>query len=218
MNSHSLNDRSVRGEIMTIQDRREREKLENRKIILESAKQVFAQKGFHAATMEEISELAEFSKGAIYNYFENKETLFVELINEKLNDIIKIIKENVPKMENPEAKIIKMTELILNFFEDEKETFRIIQTVRFKYDSGEKNKLHNTIHQKYVEYYNFIINVIKEGISAGLLKNIDPQLLSMQLIGLIHQIIAFRILGEIKYNIKKLADFAMLLFFEGAKK
>jgi len=202
---------------MSIQDRREREKQENRKTILESAKKVFAQKGFHAATMEEISVVAEFSKGAIYNYFANKETLFAELIIGKLDEIIQIVKTNLEKLEKPEGKIEKMIELILTFFEDEKETFRIIQSARYTMDPGEKNKLFNMIQKKYLEYYSFIKGVIQEGISSGLLKKMDPDMLSLHMLGIITQIIAARISGTLKQDITKLASFTKHIYFEGAK-
>ena len=203
---------------MTTKDRREREKMENRRIILESAKKVFAKKGFHSATMEEISELAEFSKGAIYNYFKNKETLFFELIDEKINEILNIVRENVSQIEDPKEKINRVIDTMLNFFEDEKETFRILDTETAILDARDKSKYVKKIRKKYFEYNDFICNIMKEGISIGLLKDIDPQLLTLQLTGLINQIVASRITMKIDYDIKKLAEFVKLIYFEGAKK
>ncbi|MFH1812259.1 MAG: TetR/AcrR family transcriptional regulator [Pseudomonadota bacterium] len=55
--------------------RRER----TRKELLRAAAQVFTQKGFHEATIQEIAQLAEFSAGSLYNYFENKDALFLDL-------------------------------------------------------------------------------------------------------------------------------------------
>ena len=57
--------------------RREREKVIHRSVILEAAKNVFARKGYSAGTIDEIAEIAEFSKGAIYSYFRDKENLFI---------------------------------------------------------------------------------------------------------------------------------------------
>ena len=49
--------------------RRDREKLFKRSEILLSAQEVFAEKGFAQATLEEIATRAEFGKGTLYNYF-----------------------------------------------------------------------------------------------------------------------------------------------------
>ena len=54
--------------------------------ILRAAAEVFATKGFHEATIQEIAKHAEFSAGSLYNYFENKEALFDEA--DKLADQI----------------------------------------------------------------------------------------------------------------------------------
>lgn len=50
--------------------------------LLEAAEHVFAERGFHAASVEEIAEQAGFSTGALYWNFANKEDLFVALFEE----------------------------------------------------------------------------------------------------------------------------------------
>ena len=52
--------------------------------ILEAALQVFAEKGFAAARMDEIAQRARVSKGTIYLYFESKEAVFRALIQATL--------------------------------------------------------------------------------------------------------------------------------------
>ncbi|GAB4323512.1 MAG: TetR/AcrR family transcriptional regulator [Candidatus Zixiibacteriota bacterium] len=56
--------------------RRERERLTRRLEIVEAACNVFSEKGFERATLDEIAEQAEYGKGTLYNYFKNKEDLF----------------------------------------------------------------------------------------------------------------------------------------------
>ena len=62
---------------MGTSERREREKSERREAILDAAQAVFAERGLHRATMDEIATRAELSKGTIYLYFKNRETLFL---------------------------------------------------------------------------------------------------------------------------------------------
>ena len=50
-----------------------------KKKILETAAEVFARKGYHEATMDDIASAIGVSKGAVYQYFETKEKLFQEL-------------------------------------------------------------------------------------------------------------------------------------------
>lgn len=54
-----------------------------RRHILDSALKTFLRDGYHGATMERVAEDAEVSKQTLYNYFVDKETLFVSLIEER---------------------------------------------------------------------------------------------------------------------------------------
>ncbi len=57
-------------------ERREREKQQRVDAILDAALEVFAEKGLKNATMEDVAEKAELSKGTIYLYFKSKEHMF----------------------------------------------------------------------------------------------------------------------------------------------
>jgi AcrR family transcriptional regulator len=53
--------------------------------LLKAASRVFAEKGFRAASVEEIAAKAGFSKGAVYWHFESKDDLFFALLDERLD-------------------------------------------------------------------------------------------------------------------------------------
>jgi AcrR family transcriptional regulator len=54
---------------------------QRQQLILDVAGPVFAQRGYHAASMDEIAELAGVSKPMIYMYFGSKEGLYVAYID-----------------------------------------------------------------------------------------------------------------------------------------
>jgi AcrR family transcriptional regulator len=60
--------------------RKEREREQHRQEILSAARQLFADKGFHNVSMQEIAAAAEFATGTLYNFFPSKEDLFFELL------------------------------------------------------------------------------------------------------------------------------------------
>jgi len=71
--------------------RRKRERQQRRRSILGAAENLFAGKGFHATSMEEVADLAEVSVGTLYFYFKNKRDLLVALLDQisrKLRTII----------------------------------------------------------------------------------------------------------------------------------
>src|SRR5581483_3181805 len=50
--------------------------------ILQAALQVFAEKGYHRALVDDIVRVSRTSKGAVYHHFPNKEALFLALVDE----------------------------------------------------------------------------------------------------------------------------------------
>jgi AcrR family transcriptional regulator len=72
--------------------RREREKAAHRREILVSAARVFERKGFAAATIDEIAQEAEFSKGAVYLHFASKEELLATILLELLDGALAMVR------------------------------------------------------------------------------------------------------------------------------
>jgi AcrR family transcriptional regulator len=64
--------------------RRELKQEQTRARLLEAAASVFARRGFHVATLEEVAAEAGFTKGAIYSNFDSKDGLFLALVDEEL--------------------------------------------------------------------------------------------------------------------------------------
>lgn len=56
---------------------RERRLEHTRSLLLDAAEEVFAEKGFLAATLDDIAHAAGYTKGAIYKHFATKEDLFL---------------------------------------------------------------------------------------------------------------------------------------------
>ena len=62
--------------------RRQREKEQRFNAVLRAAETLFASKGYHQTSIEEIADLAEVSTGTVYFYFKNKEDLLMKLMQE----------------------------------------------------------------------------------------------------------------------------------------
>ena len=62
--------------------RRERTKAANRAAILDAAREVFAELGYEAAGVRDIIRRTDLASGTFYNYFPDKEAIFVALIAE----------------------------------------------------------------------------------------------------------------------------------------
>src|SRR5919108_4703104 len=59
--------------------------------LLEAARKVFGRRGYYGASLDEIAADAGFSKGALYYNFGGKEGLFLALLEERLQERVRII-------------------------------------------------------------------------------------------------------------------------------
>src|SRR5579864_9739421 len=65
------------------EERRLRQQDISRAQLLDAAEEVFGRKGFHETTLKEVAELAEFSVGSVYSFFESKDDLFLQIFQRR---------------------------------------------------------------------------------------------------------------------------------------
>jgi AcrR family transcriptional regulator len=56
----------------------------NRGLVLDAARRVFLDRGYHGATLEQIADEAGFSKGVVYSQFDSKADLFLALLEARI--------------------------------------------------------------------------------------------------------------------------------------
>jgi AcrR family transcriptional regulator len=58
----------------------------NRTAVLEAARQVFTDRGYLGATLEQIADAAGFSKGVVYSQFGSKADLFLAVLEQRIDE------------------------------------------------------------------------------------------------------------------------------------
>lgn len=84
--------------------------------ILSAALSAFAAKGFDAVSVDEIIAQAKIAKGTFYYYFDSKEKLIQEIINEGINTFVEMIEKDMPSLSSEEDRIKKLIEIEIDFF------------------------------------------------------------------------------------------------------
>jgi AcrR family transcriptional regulator len=70
--------------------------------LLEAAAQVFAEKGFYGAAVEEIAERAGFTRGAFYSNFSGKDDLFLALFDDRMRRQVDQVRALLEASRSPE--------------------------------------------------------------------------------------------------------------------
>jgi len=87
---------------------RRRRKAERPKEILEAAFAEFSRSGYATTTLDQIAERAGVTKGTIYVYFENKEHLFISMVQEFTKGTFEVVDDMFAKHEGSTADLLRM--------------------------------------------------------------------------------------------------------------
>jgi AcrR family transcriptional regulator len=75
---------------------RERKKQRTRQLIADTARRLFAQRGFEAVPVSEIAREAEVSEATVFNYFPTKEDLFYHRLEAFEDEMLQSIRDRQP--------------------------------------------------------------------------------------------------------------------------
>src|SRR5258705_1588965 len=100
------------GRTATVQARDSRAN-DKRARILDAAIKVFAERGFHSATVAEIARAAGVADGPIYLYFKGKDDLLLRLFDEKMTELLADVRSAVAEERTPPAELRRFLQLHL---------------------------------------------------------------------------------------------------------
>jgi AcrR family transcriptional regulator len=75
---------------------RERKKLQTRRLIAETARRLFAERGFEAVTVAEVARAADVAEKTVFNYFPTKEDLFYSGMEAFEETLLGAIRDRAP--------------------------------------------------------------------------------------------------------------------------
>lgn len=180
--------------------RKDRERQAKRQDILRAARVVFAEKGLHAATLDEIAEKAEFAKGTLYTYFENKEDLFLSMLEDEIGRFFGILKQVIDQRRPPDQKIRMLGETMLQEFDENSDLMRLLSQERSALVSGSGDAMELRFLPHFHRLIGMIAQIVKEGIAQGAFARVDPERAATAVFNLCHGAAISAYLNKKKIN------------------
>lgn len=150
--------------------------------IIQAAAQVFAEKGFYGATMQDIADSLGMNKSSLYYYVKGKEDLVKGLVEEVLQDILAEARSVVETGHTPLEKMQRIIEAHLRHFLAHRSAFAVFL--------HEDPKLLDRFSQADVQrvmrdYDDLLIGLVKEGQSQGVFRpDLNPKLCVLGIFGM----------------------------------
>jgi AcrR family transcriptional regulator len=163
---------------VTTRARREREKEERRQSILQAARAVFFENGFHRATVDDVAERAEVSKGTVYLYYESKETILAFLLLEGLDELVETLAAAYAATEPFAAteRVRRLSQAYLAFFEEKPEYFRLLMaTDRGRFQDSVTPEIYGQVLTASLDGLDWAAKAIQQGVDHGVFRCCDAR-------------------------------------------
>jgi AcrR family transcriptional regulator len=178
--------------------------------ILDCAKQVFAERGFHAANVSHICAAAGIGRGTLYLYFTSKKAVFTALIREVLARVQALVADRAPPFAPPETlertqvlswSAAQLRRIFQAVFQDEK-TLRILLREAVGVDA--------TVEALLGEIDDALIGLVAADLAraqtAGIVRDdLDPRLTATLMVGGVEKLALAALRGAEPVDLDRLA-------------
>lgn len=150
--------------------------------ILEAAAQVFRQKGFHGASMQDIAKAVSLQKASLYHHVSSKQEILLALLDRALELLLERISA-ISVQEIPADK--KLREMIRAYLQILTENTDLSAVLLFEHRSLERKQ-----HARHVpnrdKFEALWRGVLEEGVQTKLFKCEDPALTTRAVLGIMN--------------------------------
>ncbi|MBN1764630.1 MAG: TetR/AcrR family transcriptional regulator [Sedimentisphaerales bacterium] len=200
-------------------NRKEREKIQHRNEILDAAEEVFAEKGFHRTTVEDIASRAEFAVGTLYKFFPGKEELYQKLIEMRCVQLRDEVLAAMDKHSDPGAIIKSFIDTKIQLFKKYYSFARLYTRERLGDRFTDSDLWWKIAAPLFDEVYTRLEQVFKEGIEQGLFRDdIIPWDMTIALDNLTDGFMFQSLMFPDKLSFESKFETMVRLFFDGVSK
>lgn len=169
--------------------------------LLDCAAQLFAEHGYAETRVADIVEGAGVAKGLFYWYFENKAALFTELVVENRERLRRAQYTAIDPGATPLQQIRQGTEASLIFMAERAPFFALLEVENVNRAFADVLRVGTDIHT------NDTRHLIEAGIARGAIRDDDPELLALGVVGSVGYYGHFHRSGRTTMPIDELARF-----------
>lgn len=178
---------------MGARERRERERSDARKRILDAAREMFEEKGYEAVTMRAIAERIEYTATALYHHFQSKHALLTELCADEFAQLgRRMLKASRPT--GPIERLRVAAETYLRFAEKHPSQYRFLFMTVLPPFTEQGFRPHHQFDDPEQDAYAYLRRTCADAIGEGLLRPefVDADAIAQMLWGAVHGHISLR--------------------------
>ncbi|MDR0873697.1 MAG: TetR/AcrR family transcriptional regulator [Prevotellaceae bacterium] len=149
-----------------------------REMLVDVARTLFAEQGFHNTTMNDIAAVSKKGRRTLYTYFKNKDEVYIAVIERELTYLLEKLRTVAERNINPERKLI---EYIFTRLDAIKELIHRNGTLRSDFFNN-VTEVERARRKIDIEEQKIIRKILQEGVEKGIfyMENIDITVMMIQ--------------------------------------
>ncbi len=182
--------------------------------LLDAARKVFAEKGFHEATVDEIADAAGVAKGTVYLYYKSKRAIYTAALERGIAALHDEVKGSMAAEDSLENKIRKFIAIKIHYFERNRDFFKIYIS-EFGSAFSHPAQMRRRFGDLYLRQARMLEAVLREGIRRKAIRNVRADMAALAISDLTRGVISQRLLGWSKGDVESDIRFVFDLVWRG---
>jgi AcrR family transcriptional regulator len=159
--------------------------LDRQRRILDAALAVFSRRGYREASVDEIAEEAQTSKGGVYFHFPAKQAIFRALLDLSAKRLLEKVEAAIAKEDAPVARADAAILTVLREFSDHRTLARLFMIEAL----GAGNEFQSRVLEIHDEFIAVIGRHLDAAVNEGLVDPVDTAVASRAWFGALNEII-----------------------------
>jgi AcrR family transcriptional regulator len=182
----------------------------NRSDIIQTAAQIFRQKGYHAASMQDIADAVGLQKASLYHHVAGKQEILAAILDSALDTLISDLEVVVASDLAPQAKLRAAMQAYIGRLTGDADLAAVLLL--------EHRSLEPPLRDAHIErrdrFDRLWRKIVRQGVEAGDFRDVDEAVITFALLGVQNWLITWYRAGG-RYRPARLADQFADIFLQG---
>ena len=163
--------------------------------ILEAARRVFGQRGYAAASVDEIARAASVAKGTVYLYYPSKQAIYWAALRAGLTELRSQLRERTEREPTLDGKIRAFVATKVEYLSRHRDFFRIYQA-EFGRVARSAGCLQKDLRGLYQEQLELLRSAIEAGVKRKEIRKLRPELAALGIVAVTRELITEKLLAS----------------------
>jgi AcrR family transcriptional regulator len=151
--------------------------------VIKTAARVFAERGFHATSMQDLIAATRLTAGGLYHYIGSKDQLLVRICDQLMEPLLEQVRTIVASTEDPGIQLREIVRVWMAHVERNRDHMKVFQQERHVLEHGPQWR---AVRRQRKEFEQLLAYVLQRGERDGAFQFADRDLALRALLGMVN--------------------------------